>query len=173
MSSRFNYYNIAYYGFENISNLSDETRNPTRVIPRGLIISILLTSIIYLLVSFSSIALVGWKELSSSEAPLAVVAAKAFGYHGIVLLSIIALFATTNTVLMMLVSGSRIIYGMAKDGAIPIIFSNIQKYTRTPWVATFAIMILAIVSVILVTLPLLLVFQSSVYLLYSDLLIFQ
>ena len=51
------------------------------------------------------------------------------------MLTVIALFATTNTVLMMLVSGSRIIFGMARDGAIHSIFGNIQKNTRTPWVA--------------------------------------
>ena len=140
---------FAYYGFENISNISEETRNPTRIIPKALLISILITSIIYVLVSISSIVLVGWKELSSSEAPLAVAAAKTFGNYGIVLLTVIALFATTNTVLMMLVSGSRIIFGMARDGAIPSIFSNIQKNTRTPWVATFAIMIFTIAAVVL------------------------
>jgi len=108
-----------------------------------------LTSIIYLLVAISSISLIGWKELSSSEAPLAMVAEKAFGYQGIVLLSFIALFATTNTVLMMLVSGSRIIFGMAKDSSIPNIFTMIHKYNRTPWVATFASMILTIAAIVL------------------------
>ena len=140
---------FAYYGFENISNLSEETRDPTRVIPKALLVSIILTSIIYLLVAISSISLIGWKELSSSEAPLAVVAEKAFGYQGIVLLSFIALFATTNTVLMMLVSGSRIIFGMAKDNSFPNIFTMIHKHTRTPWVATFATMILTIVAIVL------------------------
>jgi amino acid transporter len=140
---------FAYYGFENISNLSEETRNPTRVVPKALLIAILITSVIYVLVSVSSIVLVGWKELSSSEAPLALAAAKAFGNYGIILLSVIALFATTNTVLMMLVSGSRIIFGMAKDGAIPSIFSRIQQSTRTPWIAIFTIMIFSIAAVIL------------------------
>ena len=140
---------FAYYGFENISNLSEETKNPTRVIPKALLISILITSVIYILVAISSIALAGWKELSSSEAPLAVAAAKAFGNYGIISLSVIALFATTNTVLMMLVSGSRIIFGMARDGALPSAFSKIQRNTRTPWIATFTMMTLAIASVIL------------------------
>ncbi|MGG6460974.1 MAG: APC family permease, partial [Candidatus Eiseniibacteriota bacterium] len=140
---------FAYYGFENISNISEETRNPTKIIPKALLISILITSIIYVLVSIASIVLVGWKELSSSEAPLAVAAAKALGNYGIVLLTVIALFATTNTVLMMLVSGSRIIFGMARDGAIPSIFGNIQKNTRTPGIATFAIMIFTIAAVVL------------------------
>ena len=140
---------FAYYGFENIANLSEETRDPTRVIPRALLVSIILTSIIYLLVAISSISLIEWKELFSSDAPLAVVAEKAFGYQGIVLLSFIALFATTNTVLMMLVSGSRIIFGMAKDSSIPNIFTMIHKYNRTPWAAAFATMFLTIAAIVL------------------------
>jgi APA family basic amino acid/polyamine antiporter len=50
---------FAYYGFENISNISEETKNPTRVIPRALIVSILVTTIMYTLVAISTIALVG------------------------------------------------------------------------------------------------------------------
>ncbi len=140
---------FAYYGFENIANLSEETKNPTRIIPRGLLISILITSILYVVVAVSSISVIGWKELSSSEAPLAKVAAKAFGQQGIFLLSVIALFATTNTVLMMLVSGSRIIFGMARDGSLPSIFSTIHKSRQTPWTASLATMILAIVAIVL------------------------
>ena len=52
---------FAYYGFENIANLSEETRDPTRVIPKGLLVSILLTSIIYLLVA-SLEHLTNWME---------------------------------------------------------------------------------------------------------------
>jgi basic amino acid/polyamine antiporter, APA family len=60
-----------------------------------------------------------------------------------------ALFATTNTVLMMLVSGSRIVFGMAKDSSIPNIFTMIHKHNRTPWVAAFATMILTIAAIVL------------------------
>ena len=138
---------FAYYGFESISNISEETKNPTRIIPKGLLISILVTSIIYVLVAISSISLVGWRVLSLSEAPLAVAIESALGKYGIFTLSIIALFATTNSVLMMLVSGSRIIYGISRDGAIPHMFSNIQKNRRTPWIAVLTIMIFSILAV--------------------------
>jgi APA family basic amino acid/polyamine antiporter len=105
---------FAYYGFENLANLSEEAKNATRTIPRALIISIAVTTGIYILIAICAIALVGWENLSSTDAPLALVADKAFGRTGVAVLSGIALFATSNTVLMMLVAGSRIIFGMAR-----------------------------------------------------------
>jgi APA family basic amino acid/polyamine antiporter len=127
---------FAYYGFENISNISEETKNPTRTIPRALIFSIIFTTIIYILVAISSVALVGWEELSKSDAPLALAASKALGNSGVFVLTIFALFATTNTVLMMLISGSRIIFGIAKyDDAIPSILADVHHSRKTPWLA--------------------------------------
>jgi APA family basic amino acid/polyamine antiporter len=154
---------FAYYGFENIANLSEETRNPTRTIPKGLVVSIIITSILYIVVAVSSISVVGWKELSASEAPLAVVASRAFGNQGILLLSIIALFATTNTVLMMLVSGSRIIFGMARDGSFPSVFGSVHRLRRTPWVASLIVMILVITAIVLTSGNIIIVASLSVF----------
>jgi len=127
---------FAYYGFENISNISEETKNPTRVIPRALIVSIIVTTVIYILVAISSIALVGWEELAKSDAPLALAASKVLGDHGQVVLTILALIATTNTVLMMLISGSRIIFGIAKyDETVPAIVADVHSHRKTPWLA--------------------------------------
>jgi basic amino acid/polyamine antiporter, APA family len=111
---------FAYYGFENVVNIADETKNPAKVIPKALLISIVVTTVFYILVAVSTSALVGWKELSLSEAPLSLAAEKAFGRLGVFVLSLIAVFATSNTALMMLISGSRIIYGMARDHSFPI-----------------------------------------------------
>jgi APA family basic amino acid/polyamine antiporter len=127
---------FAYYGFENISNISEETKNPTRTIPRALIVSIIVTTLIYILVAISSVALIGWEELSKSNAPLALAASKALGTSGVFVLTIFALFATTNTVLMMLISGSRIIFGIAKyDDTIPSILADVHRSRKTPWLA--------------------------------------
>lgn len=127
---------FAYYGFQNISNISEETKNPTRTIPRALMLSIIVTTIIYVLVAVSSVALIGWEELSKSNAPLALAASKALGNSGILALTIFALFATTNTVLMMLISGSRIIFGIAKyNDAIPSVLAAVHLSRKTPWLA--------------------------------------
>ena len=141
---------FAYYGFENISNISEETKNSTKTIPRAIIVSILVTTIIYVLVALTTVALVGWEELSNSNAPLALAASKALGTNGTAILTVIALFATTNTVLMMLISGSRIIFGIAKyDKAIPSILAQVHTSRKTPWLATIFTMAFTVSTIIL------------------------
>jgi APA family basic amino acid/polyamine antiporter len=131
---------FAYYGFENIVNVADETKNPVKVIPKALLISIAVTTAFYILVAISALALVGWKELSLSEAPISLAAERVFGGQGVIILSAIALFATSNTALMMLISGSRIIYGISKDQSFPRILSSVNKSRKTPWIAIIIIM---------------------------------
>lgn len=134
---------FAYFGFENLANIAEETKNARRTIPVALVISIAVTTIIYILVAVSAVALVGWEALSQSGAPLAVAAEKAFGSAGVIMLASIGLFATTNTVLMLLVAGSRIIFGMAAERALPFSLSTIHPRTRTPVRAVIATMFLA------------------------------
>lgn len=139
---------FAYYGFENLANISEETKNARKVIPKALIISIVVTTAVYILVTLSAISLVGWEELSLSEAPLASAAERAFGKMGITVLSAIALFATSNTVLMMLISGSRIIYGMSRGNALPDILSRVHSLTKTPWIAVIVTMLVTIAVIL-------------------------
>jgi APA family basic amino acid/polyamine antiporter len=140
---------FAYYGFENIVNIADETKNPARVIPKALLISIAVTTAFYILIAVTASALVGWKALSLSEAPLSLAAEKAFGEQGIIILSLIALFATSNTALMMLISGSRIIYGISKDQSFPNILGAVHNTRQTPWIAIIIVMVSAMTVVIL------------------------
>ncbi len=135
---------FAYIGFENIANISEETKNPTKTIPMAIILSIIVTSIIYILVSLSAIRLVPWQELAASNAPLADLAAKILGKDGHLTLSIIALFATTNTVLIMSIASSRILYGISKGKSLPFVFSRIHQKRKTPWIAIICCMIVAV-----------------------------
>ena len=135
---------FAYIGFENIANIAEETKNPTRVLPRALILSISITGIIYILVSIAAISVLNWQDLGESTAPLADVAGRAAGSGAQFGLSVIALFATTNTVLLMLVAGSRILYGMAQQHSLPSLFAKIHARTKTPWIAVFAVMVAAV-----------------------------
>lgn len=139
---------FAYFGFENIVNISDETINPKRTIPLSILLSIIISSIIYIAVALTSISLVGSEHLSKMDAPLAIVVQKIFGTNGSIIISIIALFATFNTALMMLISSSRIIYGISADGSLPLIFSKIGIKRKTPWVSIFIVMLLTILMII-------------------------
>ena len=140
---------FAYFGFENLANISEETKNAPRTIPKALILSIAITTGIYIIIAVSAIALVGWEELSSTEAPLALAAEKTFGKAGVAVLSVIALFATSNTVLMMLVAGSRIMFGMSKEHALPAALGRIHPVTKTPWISVVLTMLLTISIVVL------------------------
>lgn len=132
---------FAYIGFEDIVNLAEETERPARTIPKALILSILITTILYVLLATSVVRLAGGTELSRSEAPIAYAASTVLGANGFVLLSAVALFATANTVLILLIVGSRMIYGVARDGSLPMMFSAIHRSRGTPWAAVLAIML--------------------------------
>ncbi|MEM2873988.1 MAG: APC family permease [Candidatus Nanoarchaeia archaeon] len=126
---------FAFLGFEDIVRLSEETKNPTRTIPKALILSIVISTILYILVAIAAVSVVGWETLSTTSAPLALVAQTAFGQNAFVVLSVIALFATYNTVLVTLIATSRMLYGMAANHGLPKIFSVIYPKFQTPWLA--------------------------------------
>jgi APA family basic amino acid/polyamine antiporter len=134
---------FAFLGFEYIATLGEESKNAKKVLPIAIILSILITTLLYVLVAIASVSVVGWKELGKSEAPLALVASKALGNRAFFLLSFIALFATTNTVLANLISGSRVIYGMASQGSLPKFLAFVHEKRKTPFCAIFVVMALS------------------------------
>jgi APA family basic amino acid/polyamine antiporter len=135
---------FAFIGFEDMANVAEEVKRPQRTIPRGIMLSVLITTIIYILVSLASIRIVGWEQLAESSAPLAFVAEQRLGNQGHFVLSIIALFATASTILITLVAGARIFYGMARDGSLPSKLALIHHKTKTPWLAVILIFVTAI-----------------------------
>ncbi|MDD4127099.1 MAG: amino acid permease [Methanomicrobium sp.] len=135
---------FAYQGFEEIVKLSEETVEPEKNIPKGLILAVIITVILYIAVAISIVSIGGWEEIAGSPNPFAKIAGVAFP-EGYTLFSAIALFATANTVLLMLLSGSRIIYGIAKKGKLPKCLAVIHQKRKTP---TAAIAVSCIASII-------------------------
>ena len=134
---------FAFEGFEQIATLSEETRDPTRTIPRAILISIGATALLYVLVAITSASVLPWEELAASASPLAAVAREAAGPTWANLLSAIALFATFNTVLMMLATAARRAYGMANRHMLPALFGIVGERRKTPWVAALILTICA------------------------------
>jgi APA family basic amino acid/polyamine antiporter len=140
---------FAYLGFEDIVNISEETTKPQKNLPRALILSIILTTIFYVLVALAVVNLADYQTLQTSDAPLSFAVSTVLGPSGFSIMSYIALFATANTVLITSIVGSRMIYGMAKDAALPKVFSKIHKKTKTPWIAILAMMIFSTIFIFL------------------------
>jgi APA family basic amino acid/polyamine antiporter len=140
---------FAYLGFEDVVNIAEETKHPTKNVPRALILSIIITTLIYIAVALAAVSLADWHELSLSTAPLAFAVSKVLGEGAFTLLSAVALFATANTVLILLIVCSRMAYGMGRAGSLPMVLSKIHAGRRTPWVAILIIGILSSAFVLL------------------------
>jgi APA family basic amino acid/polyamine antiporter len=140
---------FAYLGFEDIVNIAEETKNPEKNLPKALILSIIITAVFYVLVALAVVSLANWETLGISDAPLSYAVSKVLGTNAFSLMSYIALFATANTVLIILIVGSRMIYGMAKDAALPSFLSKVHYKTKTPWIAIFCIMIFSMFFILL------------------------
>ncbi len=129
---------FAFLGFEEIVNVAEETRRPTRVLPKAIILVVVISTVLYVLTSISVVSLEGWLTLAESRAPLADAASNVLGKTGDLLLSGIAMFATGSTVLGLILVTSRMIWGMAKGGALPKFLSHIHRRS-TPVAAILAV----------------------------------
>jgi APA family basic amino acid/polyamine antiporter len=130
---------FAYLGFDELGNLAEEMKAPERNLPRALYISLGVTTLIYVAVALSATAVVAPSALGASPAPLALVAGRTLGRGADVLITWMALAATANTVLLLLVSGARSVYGMASAGVLPQRFGRLTK-THVPREAMIAVL---------------------------------
>ena len=136
---------FAYLGFETIVKLSDEVKNPQKTIPRAIIWSVIITTILYILVSIAAVSILPADKIAGSKSPLADVAASVFGDPAFIILAVIALFSTANTILLTLVTTSRMIYGMSEKKSFPRIFGVIGKKRKTPYIAVFVTGLMALI----------------------------
>lgn len=136
---------FAYTGFESIPNISEEVRKAKKTVPKAIFYSILISSIFYILVAFFTLRAVGFEALSNSSAPLATVMSKVFGSFGPIV-SLLGAVSIINTVLIFILSSSRMLASMAEIGEFPKIFSQTNGY----FVPHYSIVFCSVVSVILV-----------------------
>ncbi len=130
---------FAYVGFDAVSTAAEETKNPNRNIPIGLIGSLGVCTVFYLLVAYSAIGAMGAQpggELSQSKEPLAFVL-RHLGYPNMGnWVAAAAIVALPSVVLMMLYGQTRILFTMSRDGLIPEVFSKVHPRFHTPHVVT-------------------------------------
>lgn len=129
---------FAYLGFENVTNIAEETKDPKRTIPHGILIALGVSTILYILVSVTAVSMVSPEQLAASNAPLAYAAEAVRPGMGTVI-SLMALVATSTTVLASMIAASRMIWSMSTDGGMPRLLSIVHPVHRTPWVAAIAV----------------------------------
>jgi APA family basic amino acid/polyamine antiporter len=143
---------LAFYaliGFDDSVNVAEETRHPSRNYPRAIFGALLLAGVIYLLVTFTASMVVPTGTLAESSGPLLEVVERGPIAIPTTLFAAIALLAVSNGALINMIMASRLIYGMADQGVMPTVFSNVHPGRRTPWVSI--IFTTAIALILLVT----------------------
>lgn len=133
---------FSFFGFENIVNLAEETKNPERDLPRAILISVIIATVLYVLVSLSALALLSHDKLAESNAPLMTVA-KVVSEKYSRILGAVALFSTANTALISLIGASRILYSMGQSKVLPESISQVSPKRKTPWIASLIVLVVA------------------------------
>jgi APA family basic amino acid/polyamine antiporter len=136
---------FAYVGFEEMASLSEEIKDPTRNVPRAMLSAAAISTALYVLVSVVAVSVVPWQELADAEGPLARVVAVATSERLGDALALVALFATFNTVLLILATGPRVMYGMSRRGMLPSVFGTVWGSRGTPAVAIVSVTAVSIV----------------------------
>lgn len=135
---------FAFIGFESVVKLTEETKNAKKTIPRALLLSIVISNILYMLVAISAVSVLDWRVLAASKAPLADVAASILGSNAGLFLSFIALAATGSTVLMITLTTSRVLYGFGEELKKLKFLTKINARTCTPVYASLVVMVLSL-----------------------------
>ncbi len=141
----------AFLGFEDIVNVVEETRDPERNMPRAIIATLLVTAVLYTLLSVVAVLGLPVAALGESEAPLALLYRETTGASS-GLIAGIAIFSILNGALIQMIMGARVLYGMAAQGWLPAVLARVGERTQTPVTATLCIVV--IVTVFALWLPL-------------------
>src|SRR5690242_50188 len=121
----------SYLGYENVSNVAEEFKNPEKDFHRSILFSVIVIGLLYISVA---IATIGTKAYAAggSVAPFAVMLSNALGIYGAVgtaILAVIIIFGTMNAYTTGI---SRVIYATAKDGGLPWVFDRVNAKTQVP-----------------------------------------
>jgi APA family basic amino acid/polyamine antiporter len=127
---------FAYIGFDAVSTAAEETHNPQRNVPIGIIASLIVCTIIYIAVALVLTGMVHWEQFAGVADPLA----KAFSARGMNwtagIIAFGAVFATTSVLLVFQLGQPRILFSMARDGLLPGWAARLHPQYRTPHVST-------------------------------------
>ena len=126
---------FAYIGFDAVSTAAQESRNPKRDLPIGILASLVICTVLYIAVSGILTGVVHYKELGVPH-PIAV-GIQATPFHWLSrLVELGAVLGLGSVMLVMLLGQSRVFYSMSRDGLLPAVFSKIHPKFRTPYLIT-------------------------------------
>ncbi|HEX7081333.1 MAG TPA: APC family permease [Gammaproteobacteria bacterium] len=137
---------FSFVGFEDMLNVAEEVKEPERTMPRGIVIAVAVTAILYLAVAVTAVSVVHYADLADASrgAPLQQITARAAPWLPEWVFAFVTLFAVANTVLINYIMGSRLLYGMAKQRLLPAPLARVHARARTPHLAILTLLVLVV-----------------------------
>ena len=129
---------FAYIGFDAVSTAAQEARDPARDMPIGILGSLVICTVLYILVAGVLTGLVNYANLNVPD-PLAIGIDSTGARGGSLLVKVGALMGLTSTIVVMLLGQSRVFFSMSRDGLLPGLFSAVHTRFRTPWISTLTV----------------------------------
>jgi APA family basic amino acid/polyamine antiporter len=129
---------FAYIGFDAVSTAAQESRNPKRDMPIGILGSLAICTILYVLMGWTLTGVVHYSRLNVS-APVALAIDAAGVGWGSALVKVGTFAGLSSTMVVMLLGQSRIFYVMSRDGLLPPWFSRVHPRLRTPWISSLLV----------------------------------
>ena len=126
---------FVFIGFEALVNVAEELNAPQRTLPRAIFLTLALTTVLYVLVVWVALVAVPPAELATAKAPLALVFERLTGASPRTM-SLIAVIATLNGIIVQIILAARVLYGLARQGSLPAPLGQVSPLTRTPLLAT-------------------------------------
>jgi APA family basic amino acid/polyamine antiporter len=127
---------FAYIGFDAVSVAAQEAKNPKRDVPIGILGSLLICTVLYMLMSYVLTGLASYTTLNVAHPVSMAVESKPETAWLAPLVNLGAIVGLASVVLVLLLGQSRIFYAMAKDGMVPPLFCEVHARFRTPWKST-------------------------------------
>jgi APA family basic amino acid/polyamine antiporter len=133
---------FAYIGFDAVSTAAQEAKNPKRDMPIGIIGSLVVCTLLYILFSWVLTGIIDYKSPQMNETAIYEALAN-IGYSSMGTLVVLGVLAGyTSVILVMLLGQSRVFFSMSRDGLLPKLFSDVHPRFRTPWRCNVLLMIL-------------------------------
>jgi len=160
---------FAYAGFARITIIAEEVKDPSRTIPRSILLALGISTVIYLFASFVAVGLIGYVNMSASGSPLADAIGVTGSHFAVSLISVGAIMATASVLLTTILGVSRIIFAMSRNDDLPKFLCSVHSKFKTPYYAVAVTGSLMIVAIMFADLTRLVAVSSFAVLLYYSL----
>lgn len=134
----------AFIGFEDMVNVAEEVQEVRRNLPRAIILTLVITTVFYVVLALVAVLSLPLEELAASKAPLAtLIERKAPGLSKTI--SLIAIVAILNGALIQTIMAARVLYGLSNQGWLPAALGKVHHITRTPLLATAIVVVFILI----------------------------